>query len=87
MASGAIVALVGRKATAGPDKPRESLGWDEIRAASLVDVTKAGLVQRAEAFYAIQRKHGGVQTAPYHPDTRGVSIRRIFSLQPPTGSR
>lgn len=52
--------------------PGEPLGWDEIRAASQVDVAKAELVQRAEAFYAIHRKHGGEEVAPYHPDTQGV---------------
>jgi hypothetical protein len=52
--------------------PGEPLGWDEIRDASLADVAKAELVQRAEAFYAIHREHGGTEIAPYHPDTQGV---------------
>lgn len=52
--------------------PGEPLDQDAIRAIRTVSIADADLMQRAEAFYALHRDSGELQSVAYHPDTEGV---------------
>lgn len=52
--------------------PGAPLAKDVIRAARMVDVARAELMLRTEAFYRLHRMQAATEVAAYHPDTQGV---------------